>query len=243
MANRTGPLTQAGGQTRAILSLSNLTADHKAIVQSLPKNPEQFLPSYYTDKPELIEGYKAQAALQYRMIETDQGLFEYTWSGTPRLGIILDKTLSRGTVLINSTNPHPATSPPLLDTGTLAHPFDAKLAFLGFKMARRYLRSPTLSRLEPVEIGLGTRITTDTEIETALREALVTPHNAHPCGTAAMLPRSLGGVVNPKLQVYGVESLRVIDASIIPVIPVAHLQATMYAVAEKAADIIRWGSK
>ena len=54
-----------------------------------------------------------------------------------------------------------------------------------------------------------------------------------------MLPLSLGGVVCPNLTVYGTTNLRVVDTSIFPLIPAAHLQAVTYAVAEKAADLIR----
>jgi choline dehydrogenase-like flavoprotein len=45
--------------------------------------------------------------------------------------------------------------------------------------------------------------------------------------------------VDKDLKVYGIQGLRVVDASILPLVPMAHTQATMYAVAEKAADIIR----
>lgn len=54
-----------------------------------------------------------------------------------------------------------------------------------------------------------------------------------------MMPEELGGCVSDELLVYGVKGLSVVDASIIPMIPATHLQATMYAVAEKAADIIK----
>jgi choline dehydrogenase-like flavoprotein len=53
-----------------------------------------------------------------------------------------------------------------------------------------------------------------------------------------MLPRNDGGVVDPKLRVYGVNRLRVVDASIIPIIPGAHIQTAVYGVAEVVADII-----
>lgn len=62
----------------------------------------------------------------------------------------------------------------------------------------------------------------------------------HPVGTCAMGGHAgvEGGVVNERLQVYGVENLRVVDASIMPLQISAHLQATVYAIAEKAADMI-----
>jgi choline dehydrogenase-like flavoprotein len=46
------------------------------------------------------------------------------------------------------------------------------------------------------------------------------------------------GVVNERLEVHGVSGLRVVDASIIPLQVGAHIQATIYAIAEKAAEMI-----
>lgn len=54
-----------------------------------------------------------------------------------------------------------------------------------------------------------------------------------------MMPRELGGCVGSDLLVYGTRGLSVVDASVMPLIPGAHLQATVYAVAEKAADLIK----
>ncbi|KAL9109495.1 MAG: hypothetical protein Q9227_005830 [Pyrenula ochraceoflavens] len=62
--------------------------------------------------------------------------------------------------------------------------------------------------------------------------------NYHPCGTCSMMPENIGGVVDSKLRVYGTNNLRVVDASIMPIIPRGNIITTVYAVAEKAADII-----
>lgn len=59
----------------------------------------------------------------------------------------------------------------------------------------------------------------------------------HPSGTCAMSPRKHGGVVNPELLVYGTKNLRVVDASIIPLLPAAHLQAVVYGIAEKVVNL------
>lgn len=53
-----------------------------------------------------------------------------------------------------------------------------------------------------------------------------------------MMPRDLGGVVDPELCVYGTRNVRVVDASIIPLQISGHLTATLYALAERASDII-----
>lgn len=53
-----------------------------------------------------------------------------------------------------------------------------------------------------------------------------------------MAPKSAGGVVDDRLRVYGVEGLRVVDASIMPLMPSSHIVAVVYAIAEKAAAMI-----
>lgn len=54
-----------------------------------------------------------------------------------------------------------------------------------------------------------------------------------------MLPREMGGVVDDRLRVYGTTNARVVDVSIVPVEPLGHLQSTVYAVAEKTADLMK----
>lgn len=63
--------------------------------------------------------------------------------------------------------------------------------------------------------------------------------NWHYVGTAAMMPREKGGVVDSELKVYGTSNLRVVDASVLPFQTSGHPTSTIYAVAERAADLIK----
>ena len=54
-----------------------------------------------------------------------------------------------------------------------------------------------------------------------------------------MKPRGDGGVVNSELKVYGVQGLRIVDASIMPIVPDQHTQGPVYMIAEKSASLIR----
>ncbi|KAK1255988.1 hypothetical protein MKX07_008247 [Trichoderma sp. CBMAI-0711] len=61
----------------------------------------------------------------------------------------------------------------------------------------------------------------------------------HPSCSLAMKPREQGGVVDSRLRVYGTKGLRVVDASVFPIQVAGNIQSMVYAVAEKAADIIK----
>ena len=151
---------------------------------------------------------------------------------------VLNHPFSRGSVHINSADP---TKLPTLDVGFLSHPLDLELH------ARHTLWLETLAATEPIASLLkkgGRRIHLpeggEVDLETAKRltkERIVSHY--HSCGTCAMLPKELGGVVDSKLIVYGTKNLRIVDASIFPLIPRGNIQADVYAVAEKAADIIK----
>lgn len=65
----------------------------------------------------------------------------------------------------------------------------------------------------------------------------------HPVGTGAMLPKEKGGVVSSELMVYGTSNVRVIDASIFPTHVQGNIVSSVYALAEKGADIIKEARK
>jgi choline dehydrogenase-like flavoprotein len=104
-------------------------------------------------------------------------------------------------------------------------------------MFRRLYSTPSAKTLGPVERSPGEAVQSDSEWEVFLKRS-ISPSFYHPAGTASLGPKSRGGVVGPELKVHGVDALRVVDASIMPLIPGTHTSSTVYAVAELAADLI-----
>ena len=83
--------------------------------------------------------------------------------------------------------------------------------------------------------GLAANARTDEEIEAYLRRAAITAH--HPAGTCKMGTDSQA-VLDPQLRVRGVENLRVVDASAMPDMVGAHINACVIMMADKASDMI-----
>ena len=81
------------------------------------------------------------------------------------------------------------------------------------------------------EAAAPKRIDSDKDIEDWFRRTAITAH--HPCGTCA-----IGSVVDPQLRVLGAQGLRVVDASVMPDIVSAHINACVLMMAEKASDMI-----
>ncbi|KAK0454027.1 uncharacterized protein EV420DRAFT_1696578 [Desarmillaria tabescens] len=140
---------------------------------------------------------------------------------------------SRGSVSINSSDPF---SKPLVDPALLTAPVDILIVLEPIKAARRFFSGPAW---EGYILGsLNNNATTDEEIEEFIRENVVPFF--HPVSTASMSPVGADwGVVDPDLKVKGASGLKVVDASVIPRLPAAHTSAPVYAVAERAADIIK----
>jgi choline dehydrogenase-like flavoprotein len=225
-------LTLSGGNSGAFLPLSAMTNDTGTIISSLAaQSPSSFLPA--SVHPTIVEGYAHQLKAMQALLSSDKAaVFEYPIGAGAMVAFL--KPLSRGTVNIN---PKDATAAPLVNYRTFTNPLDLKLSVHGIKMFRRLYGTPSAKTLGPVERSPGQSVVTDEDWEKWLKRS-ISPSFYHPVGTASLGPRSRGGVVGPDLKVHGIAGLRVVDASIMPLIPGTHTSSTVYAVAEKAADII-----
>jgi choline dehydrogenase-like flavoprotein len=250
LTNRTGPLTTAGGNTIIWYSLSHLNSSAAAFSLAsrlLDQDARLYLPEVYQTSPALLRGFLAQRALlsnQFNTTTSRIAVQPLRPTGISPASLL--KPLSRGTVTLNASNPLHGGGLPVVQYNTFQNPLDAETVASIVRRARKFWSSPELSPLHPVEVAPGPQYQTDEEILNALLSTvntpvpLLRPSLAHPSGTCAMMPERLGGCVGPDLRVYGVKGLRVVDASVQPLIIGTALQSTVYAVAEKAADLIRF---
>ncbi|KIY46404.1 alcohol oxidase [Fistulina hepatica ATCC 64428] len=140
---------------------------------------------------------------------------------------------SRGSISINSSD---LFAPPLVDPGLLSTESDLFIVRESIRSLRRFLAAPAWD--DYIITSTNDNATTDEEINEFIKENAVSFY--HPVASAAMSPyNATHGVVNPDLRVKGVDGLRIIDASVAPSLPGAHTSATVYVIAERAADIIK----
>ena len=144
--------------------------------------------------------------------------------------------LSRGNVTITSSD---ALVLPKVNPNWLSHPGDKEVAVQWYKRMREVWNTPELRsiRVGDEEAYPGLENATDEEILEVIKESLMTVW--HAAGTCKMgKSGDDSAVVDNRARVFGVEGLRVVDASAFPLLPPGHPQSTVYALAEKIADAI-----
>ncbi|ORY68370.1 uncharacterized protein BCR38DRAFT_335708 [Pseudomassariella vexata] len=148
---------------------------------------------------------------------------------------------SRGSVHLKSTD---AIDDPVIDPNYLLLDFDLAMATGTGRVAQSLFNQEPISERITGNVLPGEEALPRNATDSQWKDFLVgqISPNHHALGTASMMLRELGGVVDSKLKVYGTKNVRVVDASVIPLQISGHLTSTLYAVAERASEIIMGSS-
>lgn len=168
----------------------------------------------------------------YKPIENQEA-----WSIWP----IIQSPRSVGRLTLRSKDPFEA---PKLDPNFFSHPADLEIVLEGVKHAINISKTEPFqhygSKLHNIKIPgcKQFKFASDDYWRCAIKH-LPSMMN-HEIGTVKMGPKTDPyAVVDPQLRVYGIQGLRVVDASIMPTMPTGHVNAGIYMIGEKAADMIK----
>lgn len=212
----TTPLTTSPfEQTRAEILLDYLTNTTKNVPQ---------LEIIFSDGYTGVKGYPAPNTTQY-------GIQTFT------LIAGIQHAFSLGSVHITSPNLSLA---PTINPNYLAQEYDIQAAIEAAKYLRKIANTPPLSQAWSSEYEPGLAVIPEAASDQAWRDFVInnTLTIYHPVGTCAMLREELNGVVASDLVVWGTQNLRVVDASVVPVLVSAHIQTAVYGIAERAAGMV-----
>jgi choline dehydrogenase len=232
-----GPYTLAMSSTALYISLPNITANYMDVANKMRDTVGDGSSSLYlpaNSDPRLIAGYNRQLSILAAFYSSPEApSVEVPFATGTAMRPILLHPLSRGTVHLNLTD-HLAR--PLLDYRAGTNPIDFDINIAHLRWLRKVIDTPTLQKYGSVEVTPGLSVQSDEDLKAYVKESMVLSH-MHPCCTAAMMPKSLGGVVGPDLRVHGAAGLRIVDISILPFLPSAHTSSTAYAVGEKVSVV------
>jgi choline dehydrogenase len=150
------------------------------------------------------------------------------------IGPVLISPEARGRVWLRSADP---LAKPRILTNSLSSPNDVDSLVAGMQLAREIAGQPVLREVVERELKPGPAATDRGALEADLRRRLMLIY--HPAGTCRMSDGGEDAVVDSELRVHGVDALRVVDASVFPVIPGGNTNAPTIMVAERASDLIR----
>jgi choline dehydrogenase-like flavoprotein len=171
--------------------------------------------------------------LHFGMAMVDDHGRKRHWGSGFSCHVCLLRPKSRGHVGLRSAD---ATQPPLIDPNFFGEPDDLETMVAGYKTTRRLMETPAMKSLQKKDMFTA-GVRSDDDIRAVLRARVDTVY--HPVGTCKMGVGDKMAVVDPKLKVYGVEGLRVVDASIMPTLIGGNTNAPTIMIGEKAADMIK----
>jgi len=173
--------------------------------------------------------------LQYHFIAAL--MFDHTRRKADRHGFMAHvcqlRPESRGTISIRSTDP---SDPPVIQPNYLEAEEDRRALREGVKIAREVFAQSAFDPYRGPELMPGAHVQKDDQIDAFVRKTAETIY--HPVGTAKMGKDDMS-VVDTQLRVYGVEGLRVVDASVMPALVSGNTNAPTIMIAEKISDAIR----
>jgi choline dehydrogenase len=140
---------------------------------------------------------------------------------------------SVGRVWLKSNNPMDLLN---IQTNYLTCEYDMSVLLAGFKLGREIVNTKPFDEMRGAELIPGPEIgADDKKLRNYVKQTCIT--DWHPSGTCRMSHDAMG-VVDQRLRVYGVDGLRIVDASIMPSVVSGNLQASVFMIGEKAADMI-----
>ena len=149
------------------------------------------------------------------------------------LGISNCSPRSRGSVHLRSSDP---SSPPIIKPNYLSNESDVKDLLEGVKILRKLVKTESFRTVIGEEFRPGPQCQTDEQMIQHIKDTVWTVF--HPSSTCRMGPDPKSNVVDSNLKVYGIEGLRVADASIFPSLVCGNINAATIMVGEKASDLI-----
>ncbi|HEX2914302.1 MAG TPA: choline dehydrogenase [Chloroflexia bacterium] len=247
-----------------------VVADMPGVGQNLQDHPAIFVPFEATQPVSLVNGQTEAALQEFMATQTgpltsnvgEAGCFlrtrdelpvpdlqfhfapnyfvEHGFRNPEGHGFTFGPTLlhpeSRGEVRLRSADP---TAPAAITANYLAAENDMRVLIEGIKLARKLAQAKAFDPYRGKEVMPGEAVQSDEEIADYIRKNVETLY--HPVGTCKMGHDDMA-VVDNQLRVHGLEGLRVVDASIMPVIVSGNTNAPTIMIAEKAADMIKSAS-
>lgn len=141
------------------------------------------------------------------------------------------RSQSRGSVELRSADPFDT---PVIRLNGLSFEQDLIDFRRGIRIAREIARQPAFDSVRGPEVFPGPDVASDADIDSVVRAHANSAY--HPCGTCRIgAIDDCGAVVDPRLRVRGIDGLRVVDASVIPLITAGNINAPTIMIGERAA--------